>query len=76
MKRKIIEVLWMDACTHTGWQSSDYKASTVWVTTIGVEWENNKEYIAVALNIDEQGQPADIISIPKSCIKKVKVVKT
>ena len=75
MKEKIVEIHWVDACTHTGWKDDNYKSHTVKVITRGVEWENTKSHISVALSLDEIGQPADIISIPQVCVTKRKLLK-
>jgi hypothetical protein len=78
MKEKIIKIWWEDSNSVSGWQESrDCKISKADCETVGFLVEETKEAICLALNrcttpgVCPYGH---LITIPKSCIKKMKVL--
>jgi len=79
MKQKIYLIDWIDAAGSEGWKSSsDLDLPIMKVQTIGFYISENEESITVALNraVNDGYYPyGELISIPKVCIKRKKIIK-
>ena len=78
MMPPLIHVQWLDAYTQTGWTSLDSKPERNSLTdSIGWLVYASKETLILAGTFDEETQHYNnFISIPVSCIKKRKNIKT
>ena len=70
-----IHVKWVDACHYNGWQTGVTTFEPVPVETVGFLVEHGGDYVSVANSVDSNGQWADVISIPRSCITDYEVVE-
>lgn len=66
-----VEVTWMDAAFEQGWGAI---GTLVDVSTCGYLVQQD-DVIKVALNIDENGYYGEVMTIPTSTVKKVKVLR-
>ena len=78
MKYKIVHVKWMDAARQLGWVSEDRFSDGYRVDSVGVEVRNDKGYISIARDLDEDTNECarDVIHIPKGMIIKKRVLGT
>ena len=69
--QKLAVVEWTDA-----WFSSSLVTDVNLLrTTAGWLIQNNKRIVRIALTLDERG-PADILSIPRAMIRKIRIIET
>ena len=75
---KIVEVTWVDASCLQGWCSPDYieaNDGVPVVVSVGFLQKDTKDYINLTSHDSETGHSADIMSIPRGCIKKMKTLR-
>ena len=83
MNYPIIEVFWLDANCSEGWQSIedvDYKnlSELLDKKSVGYLLKKTDKFISIAQSYDSDkkgGQCDNIMTIPKSCIKKIRSIK-
>ncbi len=75
---KMVEVTWIDASCLQGWRSDsniDSFDGIPVVTSIGFLQKETKEFINLTSHDADTGDRADIMSIPRSSIKKIRRLK-
>lgn len=72
---KMQRVTWIDSCTHSGWgHYAKDELTLAQCTSIGIRVPSHKGTVALAGS--KQGcQIADVITIPRSCVKKIETLK-
>ena len=73
---KMQRVTWIDSCTHSGWNF--YSANDLALarcTTVGFRVKSPKGTIALAGSKGESGSYSDVMTIPRSCVKKIETLK-
>ena len=75
-KPRVVEVLWYDASSSAGnWHHpNNQKDEDFIIKSYGILTANNKRYVRVAQNIDENGFVADLMTIPKGMVKKIRTL--
>ena len=79
-KGDIVEIIWIDAwCPDIKGWITVHESEELEIKTVGIFWEQNKEYIYTygSMSTSEQftttlGNP---FNIPKGCIKSLRVIK-
>lgn len=71
---RAVYVEWIDSATKPGWHDKDLSGPVV-IHSVGIEVERNKEFIVLSTSYSQTGFYTSQISIPNSCIKKIKRVK-
>jgi hypothetical protein len=78
MMQKAVYLEWDDSCSDSGW-TNDEKIKTFlrpWVIkSIGYIVGENKTHIAITTSIGQGGNKMDVLTIPKACISKRRVLK-
>ena len=76
-KYPVAVVTWLDACRWTGdWTEMEGTALDFKVVSAGFLVRRDKEYVAVARDLDPQsGQVRDIITVPTGWVVKIEVRK-
>ncbi len=78
MSQKIVRIEWEDSCSDDAWQSRE-KALTHSPSkcrTVGFLLKKDKKEVTVAGNLsDTTTQVGMLMSIPRSCIKKITILK-
>jgi hypothetical protein len=66
---QIERIEWVDSATYTGWHDSTSKIySPMECATCGYVVFENDTCVSLALTAGEDGQVADVMTIPKVCI--------
>ena len=78
--KEILEVVWDDTATKSGWQSKStlQKESPARCRTVGYFCKQNKNCFTVAKSIvddDEDEDGLDAQTIPNGCIKKIRRIR-
>ena len=72
-KDKRVQVNWCDSTSRGRWVESGiaqgYRAASI--RTVGLLVKRTKHEVVVALNIDEDGDVSDVITIPRGCIRSI-----
>ena len=62
-------IVWDDACTEGGWLSLDEATcATLTISTLGWLVTSSDRTITVCQSVDDHGQTAERITIPRACI--------
>jgi hypothetical protein len=75
VKKKFYRVDWIDAASNSSWRSEEGaagKRGTIDIVTVGHLVKHTKAEIILALSKDYNGQVADTIAIPKSCVTRIR----
>lgn len=76
---KIIEVVWEDAWSESGWfmlgEEKESVEKSIIVRSIGYLLAKNKYRILMARSLSSDNTCADIFAIPKVCIKSIRPIK-
>lgn len=75
MKRRIVEVEWVDSASTGGWGHPDafIKSGLARCRTVGYVLERTKDHIVVVQNVgDDTGRVGESMAIPASCIRSVR----
>jgi len=73
-----VEIVWIDSCTSGRWRTlDDYQDNEGLVEchSIGYMTKKNKKEVQVVQQISREARVADSITIPRSCIKKIRRLK-
>ena len=75
MKYKLVVVDWVDAAFEPGWKHSR-EARPTWSTckTTGYLVVKNKQKIAIAMNVNDDGGYGETMVIPRSTVRKITVL--
>ena len=72
-KFQLVQVTWIDSYSSVGWKGSQKaEASPLTCYTVGHLITSNRSGVVVAANSDEQGHTGDWMTIPRSCVKRVR----
>ena len=76
---KIVEVLWDDACSASGWREAAELKNNVALSpcrTVGYILHKTSKFLSIVQSMGEtNGYAADATTIPVSCIRKVRKLK-
>ena len=73
---KILLIEWVDSFSEGGWGKIDhFNLGTPICKSIGFVMKNDKDVISISQSHSEFENFGDVISIPKRCILKTKVIK-
>lgn len=72
MAKKAVIVQWEDSATTSGWRDDAKEAGTAECQSVGFVLEHTSKVIKLAQSISIGGHFAEVISIPKFCIKSVR----
>jgi hypothetical protein len=76
MKSLVYEVEWVDSCAHHGWRDEDEEFPVSFCRTSGYLIHRDKTRVTIASSQDAtSGHVSDIITIPRSAIRKVRRLK-
>lgn len=67
---KLVKVKWVDPATTFGWVNAK-KATLSSVTSVGILANETKKIICISTSLNDYGQYADPLVIPKSSILKL-----
>lgn len=73
-KYKLIEVVWDDSITDSGWEATPENLEPSLAVTVGFLVRETQEHILIASTYDEDHTNARL-QIPKKCIKSRKELK-
>jgi hypothetical protein len=69
-------VTWIDSCTHSGWgHYAKDDLTLAQCTSIGIRVPSHKGTVALAGSKGATGQLSDVMTIPRSCVKKIETLK-
>ena len=69
-------VTWIDSCTHSGWDRYTKDELTLCqCTSVGIRVPSPKGTVALAGSKGATGQLSDVMTIPRSCVKKIETLK-
>jgi hypothetical protein len=74
---KAVEVDWIDSGERSGWGSAQTHRGSgpIQCRTAGYLLKRDKQTIVIVLNTNAEGQVGESITIPASCVKKVRRLK-
>ena len=78
MKRRVVEITWVDARSKGGWsEPARYEKDTVSICrSVGYVLSRDQERtVLIQSESDSTGNVSDAIAIPARCIKRVKRLK-
>jgi len=80
-KKDILEVIWRDAFSTTGWVSADEveglkNSDGLLMHTVGYYIGENDKYIFVVQTYDMQSSYGNVFFIPKKTIKEIRRIDT
>ena len=67
----IVMVLWRDACAHSELRADDRDMGGILQTSVGLLIHKNKTHLFLAQTISGVHVPTDIVTIPRSIVKKI-----
>ena len=73
---KTQRVTWVDSNSNGGWRKrtkEEQKLATV--TTVGFRMPSVRKVVSLAQNVDENGQTNDVMTIPRSCVRKIETLR-
>ena len=73
MRLSLVE--WEDSSTCVGWHRLGYDDDISRCVSIGVLCKESDKFITLALSKSDSGNIGDTISIPRSCVKRIRRLK-
>ena len=75
-KHKIVEIQWLDAQGEDTWEFlSEIDTKAMYITTVGYHLEETEEELIVCRSLSSDKGLEGRFHIPKTCIKKIKVIR-
>ncbi len=76
VRRKLVEVRWIDSTFHTGWRKADRPLPELTICrTVGYMVSDGKKTVVVSMNSEKDGDYSETMVIPRSCVRSVRRVK-
>lgn len=73
---KLVLVEWEDSCVESNWHSQDIKYEGIALcTSSGIKIAETESFIVVASSINSFSRVSETISIPKSCIRRIRYLR-
>ena len=70
----LVYVEWEDSCTVYGWRDPELDGPSK-IKSVGHLVTKNNKFMVISTSQSESGRFVDQLTIPRSCIKKIKKVK-
>ncbi len=75
---RLVRVDWDDACSNDRWRAQDalLRTERVQIRTVGYVIRSNRKEMVLAQSLSEAGNISSTIAIPRSCIRKVRLLRS
>lgn len=70
---RLVAVTWTDSASFDGWMRGNVIVPAE-IVTVGLLAEDNEDYTSLFQSASDSGNFAGLFTIPKGCIKEVKVI--
>ncbi len=72
---RVVKITWLDSATDPGWRNPLGGCGHVKIQSVGILVGKNKDGVTISSSLSSAGHYMDQLSIPRTCIKKMKEYK-
>jgi hypothetical protein len=70
----VVHIEWIDSCSNSGWRNPEEDGISH-IHSVGLLVREQPEYVTLSSSKGEYGKYSDMMSIPRSCITRMKKLK-
>ena len=74
-KFRLVEVTWIDSAFNQGWRLPKFYVPPAECKTVGYLTHDEKDFINVAMNVNDEGGWGEAMAIPRVCVRKIRRVR-